>query len=118
GPIGVAAGFDKDGVAVRGLAALGFHFVEAGTVTPRPQPGNPRPRLFRLPAEEALVNRLGFNNEGAGALRRRLEALDSPDGAGLSIPVGVNIGKNRDTPLERAADDYVACLRILSPVGD
>lgn len=118
GPVGVAAGFDKDGVAVRGLAALGFHFVEAGTVTPRPQPGNPRPRLFRLPAEEALVNRLGFNNEGAEALRRRLEALASPDGAGLSIPVGVNIGKNRDTPLERAADDYVACLRILYPVGD
>lgn len=118
GPIGVAAGFDKDGVAVRGLAALGFHFVEAGTVTPRPQPGNPRPRLFRLPEEEALVNRLGFNNEGAGALRRRLEALASPGGAGPSIPVGVNIGKNRDTPLARAADDYVACLRILYPVGD
>ena len=99
-PIGLAAGLDKDGVAVRGLAALGFGLVEVGTVTPRPQPGNPRPRLFRLPLDRALINRMGFNNRGADALSARLRRP-------APCPVGVNLGKNKDTPPEGAAADYL-----------
>lgn len=110
-PIGLAAGFDKDGEGVRGLAALGFGFLEVGTVTPRPQPGNPAPRLFRFPAARALVNRMGFNNAGADALNARL--TEKP-----TVPIGVNIGKNKDTPNERAADDYVACLERLYDRAD
>ena len=114
--IGVGAGFDKDGVAIRGWAALGLGHVELGTVTPRPQPGNPRPRLFRLRRDEALVNRMGFNNAGADALARRVAAArpSLPDG----FIVGVNIGRNRDTPEERAIDDYVAAARAVAPVAD
>jgi dihydroorotate dehydrogenase len=115
--VGLAAGLDKDGVAVRGLFALGFGFVEVGTVTPRPQPGNPKPRLFRLSAEGALINRMGFNNAGAAALQQRLLALRlQPLGPGCVL--GVNIGKNRDTALAQASDDYVEALRGVHDVAD
>jgi dihydroorotate dehydrogenase len=111
--VGLAAGFDKDGVALPALAALGFGFIEVGTVTPRPQPGNPAPRLFRFPNQKALVNRMGFNNAGVEALARRLSRC-----LPLDIPVGINIGKNKDTPLERAGDDYLFCLDRLFVYGD
>lgn len=114
-PFGLAAGFDKDARAVAGLAALGFGHVEVGTITPRPQPGNPRPRLFRLTADGALINRMGFNNDGAAAVASRLARLRRRPAAPL---VGVNIGKNRDTPLEDAASDYEAATRVLAPVAD
>jgi len=104
-PVGLAAGLDKNGEHIDGLAALGFGFLEVGAVTPRPQPGNPRPRLFRLRQAEALINRLGFNNHGVDVL------LENIHRAGYRGILGVNIGKNFDTPNERAADDYVACLR-------
>lgn len=114
--IGLGAGFDKDGVAIRAWAALGFGFVELGTVTPRPQPGNPRPRLFRLPPDEALVNRMGFNNTGADALARRIAAArpDLPAG----FVVGANIGRNRETADDDAVADYVAAASVLAPVAD
>ncbi|WP_242395300.1 quinone-dependent dihydroorotate dehydrogenase [Anaeromyxobacter oryzisoli] len=115
GPIGLAAGFDKGDVALPGLFALGFSHVEIGTITPRPQPGNERPRLFRLPEHRALVNRMGFNNEGAEACARRLAAL--PPGARLG-PVGLNVGKNKTTPNEEAASDYLACIDRLHPYAD
>ncbi|MHB8253908.1 MAG: quinone-dependent dihydroorotate dehydrogenase [Acidiferrobacter sp.] len=111
-PLGLAAGFDKDGRALAGLAALGFGFLEAGTVTPRAQPGNPKPRLFRLPAHSALINRLGFNNEGVDALVKRLIAHRH------ALPIGVNIGKNRDTPLARAVDDYRLAFATVAPYAD
>lgn len=110
--VGLAAGLDKDGEHLRGLAGLGFGFLELGTVTPRHQPGNPRPRLFRLPAEQALINRMGFNNRGVEALLRRLGAWRPP------VPIGINIGKNRDTPLERAVDDYRFCLERVYAAAD
>ncbi len=102
--VGLAAGLDKNGIAIDGLAGLGFGFIEVGTVTPRPQPGNPKPRLFRLPEQEAIINRMGFNNEGIDALLSRL-----PMRRYQGI-LGVNIGKNFDTPIERAADDYLIGL--------
>lgn len=111
-PLGLAAGFDKDGRALRGLATLGFGFLEVGTVTPRAQPGNPRPRLFRLPAQEALINRMGFNNAGVDALVAHLKRHPSP------IPIGVNIGKNRDTPVVRAIDDYRLAFAAVAPYAD
>src|SRR5512138_3313083 len=114
-PIGLAAGFDKGDCSVPGLFALGFSHVEIGTITPRPQAGNERPRLFRLPEHRALVNRMGFNNEGAEACARRLEAL--PREARLG-PVGVNVGKNKTTPNEDAASDYLACIDRLHPFAD
>jgi dihydroorotate dehydrogenase len=114
--VGLAAGFDKNGVALPAWAALGFGFVEVGTVTARPQPGNPKPRLFRIAEAEALVNRLGFNNEGAEAIGRRLANLRKR--YSLNIPIGINIGKNRDTPLEEAAENYLAAFRQLASVGD
>ncbi len=110
--VGLGAGFDKDGLAIRGWAALGFGFVELGTVTPRPQAGNPRPRLFRLPADEALINRMGFNNAGAAALARRIEA-DRPH-LPAGFVVGVNIGRNRDG----GPDDYPAAARAVAAVAD
>ena len=110
-PLGLAAGFDKNGRAFESLAALGFGFVEVGTVTPLPQPGNPKPRLFRLPADRALINRLGFNNDGAEAVAARLAA---PRRAAL----GVNVGKGIGTPLERAAGDYVRAWERLAPLAD
>jgi dihydroorotate dehydrogenase len=106
-PVGVAAGLDKNGEYVDALAALGFGYIEVGTVTPRPQPGNPRPRLFRLPEYEALINRLGFNNQGVEAMLRNLER------ARFQGILGINIGKNFDTPIERAAEDYLACLEAV-----
>jgi dihydroorotate dehydrogenase len=109
-PIGLAAGFDKDAAGVRQLGALGFGFVEVGTVTPRPQPGNPRPRLFRLPADGALLNRMGFNSGGAAAAERALRRR-----RGDPTVVGVNVGKNKDTPSERAAEDFAAATRALAP---
>ena len=103
-PVGLAAGLDKNGDCIRGLAALGFGFLEVGTVTPRPQPGNPKPRLFRLPPAKALINRMGFNNHGVDYL---LRSVDSSRFQGV---LGINIGKNFDTPVERAVDDYLFCL--------
>jgi dihydroorotate dehydrogenase len=111
-PVGLAAAFDKSATAVAAFPALGFGFVEVGTVTPRPQAGNPRPRLFRLPADEAVINRLGFNNDGATAVARRLKMARS------QIPVGVNLGKNADTPLDKALDDYLSGLQELFDVAD
>lgn len=110
--VGLAAGFDKNAAAVDGLGALGFGFIEVGTVTPRPQPGQPRPRLFRLPSAEALINRLGFPNEGAAKVAARLRSRTY---RGI---VGVNIGKNAATPLASAIDDYVSCLRTVRHVAD
>ena len=117
--LGVAAGLDKDAVAVAGFAKLGFGFVEVGTVTPRPQVGNPKPRLYRLPRDEALINRMGFNSAGAAAVAANLRRYRerSPAG-GVGVPVGVNIGKNRDTPLAQAEGDYLACFEALYDVGD
>lgn len=103
-PVGLAAGLDKNGDHIDGLAALGFGFIEIGTVTPRPQPGNPMPRLFRLPEARAIINRMGFNNLGVDHLVRQVEQCRYQ---GI---LGINIGKNFDTPLEKAADDYLACL--------
>lgn len=104
-PVGLAAGMDKDGRYIDAFGALGFGFIEVGTVTPRPQPGNPKPRLFRVPEAQALINRMGFNNEGVGALTRRIRRRSY---RGI---LGVNIGKNADTPNEKAIDDYILCLK-------
>lgn len=112
-PIGLAAGLDKNAEALVGLFGLGFGFVEVGTVTPRPQSGNPLPRIFRIPEHTALINRLGFNNEGMAEMKARLERLAWRPG-----PVGVNIGKNKDTPNERAVEDYAACAETVGPLGD
>jgi dihydroorotate dehydrogenase len=103
-PVGLAAGLDKDAEHIDALARLGFGFIEVGTVTPRPQPGNARPRLFRLQGREALINRFGFNNAGIDAFLRNVER------ARWRGVLGINIGKNADTPAERAADDYALCL--------
>jgi len=107
-PIGLAAGFDKNASVVRAWAALGFGFVEVGTVTPKPQPGNDRPRLFRIPEEASLQNAMGFNNDGMDALQRRLSGV-SP----LPFPLGVNLGKNKSTPLDEAEEDYAKLIPIL-----
>ena len=112
-PVGLAAGLDKNAEAITGLFALGFGAVEVGTVTPREQPGNPKPRIFRLEEHEALINRLGFNNQGMAAMAGRLRELEW-----RPAPVGVNIGKNKDTPLESAVDDYVKCAESLSQLAD
>ncbi|KAA3655149.1 MAG: quinone-dependent dihydroorotate dehydrogenase [Proteobacteria bacterium] len=102
--VGLAAGLDKNGEAIDGLARIGFGFLEIGTITPRPQPGNPKPRLFRLPEVEGIINRMGFNNHGVDAL------IANVRGAKYRGVLGINIGKNFDTPIERAVDDYLACL--------
>ena len=107
GPVGLAAGFDKNAVLTDELSVFGFGFIEIGTVTPRPQPGNPPPRLFRLPADEALLNRMGFNNDGMEAVATRLQQRKS------KIIIGGNIGKNKDTPNENALDDYKLCFNSL-----
>jgi len=104
-PVGLAAGLDKNGDCIDGLAALGFGFIEIGTVTPLPQPGNPRPRLFRLPGANAIINRMGFNNDGVDRL---VENVQRASYRGI---LGINIGKNAVTPIENAADDYLVCLR-------
>ena len=108
-PVGLAAGLDKNGAHVDALAALGFGFVEVGTTTPRPQAGNPKPRMFRLPEHEAVINRLGFNSLGVDALVRNVEC------ARFGGVLGINIGKNKDTPNERAVDDYLHCLERVYP---
>ncbi|GAA4216518.1 quinone-dependent dihydroorotate dehydrogenase [Actinocatenispora rupis] len=112
-PVGLAAGLDKDGRALPAWPAFGFGFVEVGTVTRHPQPGNDRPRLFRLPSSGALVNRMGFNNAGAAALADRLATLGR-----LPVPLGISLGKSKVTPLDEAVADYVASLRILYEHGD
>ena len=111
-PVGLAAGFDKDGEHLRELSALGFGHIEAGTVTGQPQEGNPKPRLFRLPDDQALVNRMGFNNRGSEALAARLEGVEVPG------VVGVNIGKSKVVPLEEAVEDYALSLRRVRAVAD
>ncbi len=104
-PVGLAAGFDKNGAYLDALAKLGFSFIELGTVTPRPQSGNPRPRLFRIPQAQAIINRMGFNNQGVHAL---LENINRSQYQGI---LGINIGKNKDTPVDQSVDDYLYCLR-------
>src|ERR1700752_691111 len=111
-PVGLAAGFDKNGIALQSLAALGFGFIEAGTVTYHPQPGNPRPRLFRLSEDQALINRAGFNNDGAAAFVKRVER-NRPD-----CVLGVSIGKSKITPLEEATEDYLASFELVYKVAD
>jgi dihydroorotate dehydrogenase len=113
-PVGLAAGFDKDGVAAGIWHSFGFGFAELGTVTLHPQPGNPRPRLFRLLQDQAVLNRMGFNNQGAAALATRLSQQIHP----LTLPIGINLGKSKITPLEAAAKDYLASFRQLKPWGD
>lgn len=114
--VGLAAGFDKDGELLDLLPHLGFGFAEIGTVTPRPQPGNPAPRLFRDPARKALFNRMGFNNAGMDAVADRISR--ARPGLPAGFRVGINLGKNRDTPLEDAHHDYAACARKLGPLSD
>lgn len=113
---GMAAGFDKNAVMIRPLHALGFSHVEIGTVTPRPQPGNPRPRMFRLVKNHSLINRMGFNNEGADVVAARIKKLRETQNR-LPI-IGINIGKNKDTPLENAASDYRYSTELLAPLAD
>jgi dihydroorotate dehydrogenase len=132
-PVGLAAGYDKDAVAVRGLAALGFGHIEVGTITPRPQEGNPRPRIFRLVEDQAVINRMGFPGKGAeyvamslrGAQRRGNpragEEIASPASQARNdtkVVIGVNLGKNKDTPLENAADDYLSLMRTFASLAD
>ena len=116
-PIGLAAGLDKNGVALPAWAALGFGFIEIGTVSAKAQPGNAKPRIFRLPEQQALINRLGFNNDGADAIAKRLAALRI-SGRWPAVPVGINIGKSRATPLEQATDDYLYSFRVLRDFAD
>jgi dihydroorotate dehydrogenase len=116
-PIGLAAGFDKNAEGVTVWPRLGFGFMELGTVTPRPQPGNPRPRIFRLPAEQGLINRLGFPNVGVEAVARQLEKIKDAH-RWPRTPVGLNLGKNKDTPLAEAGRDYVACFRRTRDLAD
>ena len=112
-PVGLAAGLDKNGEHIDALFALGFGYVEIGTVTPRPQPGNPAPRLFRLPEQRAIINRMGFNNAGVDALVANVRAARRDGGL-----LGINIGKNKDTPNEQAHADYLACLEKVYPLAD
>ena len=112
-PVGLAAGFDKDGKFFEPISALGFGFVEIGTVTPKPQDGNPKPRLFRLPKDRGLINRMGFNNEGIDAFVNRIKQRKNSD-----VIIGGNIGKNKITPNDKAADDYLICFEALFPYVD
>ena len=116
-PIGLAAGMDKNGVAPFAWWAFGFGFVELGTVTPRPQSGNLKPRMFRLPKDQAIVNRMGFNNCGAKALADRL-TVQCQRGQRPPIPIGISVGKNKDTPAERAITDFVEAASIVAPQAD
>ena len=113
-PIGLAAGYDKDGVAIKGLAALGFGHLEVGTVTPRPQPGNARPRVFRLLEDEAVINRMGFPGKGMQYVRNQLSVRSGR----LPVVLGVNLGKNKDTPLENAAEDYISLMKTFASLAD
>ncbi len=112
-PVGLAAGLDKNGEHIEALFALGFGFVEIGTITPRPQEGSPKPRLFRLPAHGAIINRMGFNNLGVDALVKNVERVQKRRG-----PLGINIGKNKDTPNEDALSDYLICMEKVYPLAD
>ncbi len=114
-PVGLAAGYDKDGLAWRGLASLGFGHIEIGTVTPYPQVGNPKPRIFRIPEEHALINRMGFPGDGVEVVRRRLSRSGVKN---FNTILGVNIGKNKDTPIEDAAQDYVYLFENLFDIAD
>ncbi len=118
--VGLAAGLDKNAHCIDGLAAMGFGFIEVGTVTPRAQSGNPRPRMFRLPKAHALINRLGFNNEGLDAFLANVQRARFRDQGGANPPMllGLNIGKNASTPIERATDDYLTCLDGVYPHAD
>ena len=113
-PIGLAAGFDKDALAIESLSSFGFGFIEIGTVTPKAQDGNPKKRLFRLSRDYGLINRMGFNSEGSQTIARRLKKLKRPDG----LIIGVNIGKNKDTPIKESINDYLKCLKTFSPLAD
>jgi len=112
-PLGLAAGYDKDGLAWRGLASLGFGHIEIGTITPRPQPGNPRPRIFRLVEDRALINRMGFPGRGADFVAKQLQSSRPND-----LIVGANLGINKDTHLDHAVEDYLILMRVLSPLAD
>jgi dihydroorotate dehydrogenase len=119
-PIGLAAGFDKNAVAVPGMAALGFGFIEVGTITALAQPGNPKPRMFRSPKDQTLINRLGFNNEGVQMLAKRIQELrreqqGKPAGR---IPLGINLGKSKMAPIDKATEDYLKSFRLLKTAGD
>ena len=118
GVLGLAAGFDKNAVGVDALAALGFSFVEVGTVTGEPQPGNPRPRLFRLPQDRAIVNRMGFNNDGAEVVAQRLGRRARARGRSSDVVLGINIGKTKLVPEEEATRDYQKSARLLAPYAD
>lgn len=114
-PVGLAAGLDKNGSCIDGLASLGFGFLELGTVTPKPQPGNPKPRMFRLPKAQGLINRMGFNNDGVDVLVKNVNASRFyQEKKGI---LGLNIGKNAVTPIEKAVDDYLICLEKVYPVA-
>ncbi len=110
-PVGLAAGLDKNAAHIDALGSLGFGFIEVGTITPRPQPGNPKPRMFRLPDRQAVINRLGFNNRGVDALVRNIEC------SRFQGVLGINIGRNKDTPNEHAVDDYLSCLERVYPLA-
>lgn len=112
-PIGLAAGFDKNAEVLHAWSGLGFGFVEVGSVTPRPQPGNPKPRLFRIPEERAVQNAMGFNNEGMDAMQNRIQVARP-----LPYSLGVNLGKNKDTPMDKALDDYFTLIPVLDEVAD
>ncbi len=112
-PIGLAAGFDKNAEVIEGLASLGFGFIEIGTVTPRPQPGNPKPRIFRLSKDQAIINRMGFNNNGVQQIKENIKQIRKKD-----IIIGINLGKNKDTPNEQAASDYLHSFKELFDYGD
>jgi len=116
-PIGLAAGYDKDAVAIKGLSALGFGHMEIGTITLRPQAGNPKPRVFRLLEDEAVINRMGFPGAGADVVRRRL-LRGANRAARKDMIVGVNLGKNKDTPLEESANDYIELMNVFGPLAD
>lgn len=116
-PVGLAAGFDKDAQCLPAWENLGFGYAEIGTVTPRPQPGNPAPRIFRIPEAKALINRMGFPNKGAEAVAESLKELKRQQ-RWPSIPIGINIGKMKDTPLEEAQKDYLKCFEVLHPYAD
>ena len=113
-PVGLAAGYDKDGIAIKGLAALGFGHLEIGTVTPEPQPGNPRPRVFRLAEDEGVINRMGFPSQGMSNVERHISDLRGP----RSAIIGINLGKNKETPVEQAAQDYVELMRRFIYLAD
>jgi len=112
-PVGLGAGYDKDAVAIRGLSALGFGHLEVGTVTPKPQLGNPRPRVFRLPEDEAVINRMGFPGKGMQYVSDQLSRIGR-----RSVIMGVNLGKNKEAPLEEAANDYVTLMKVFAPLAD